>query len=317
MSKDNMTWFASARPEHTMTDKLDEAGLVGKLSSNAIGDLRVEDVNHPIYLPVSKQNGHLPPVQNTSQTETAYDGLESSDDVEDYDALELDTAVLSEDTHGGDLELCVSNHKLDRIAQSRRIQRKSIPVRLEETNEKGRFMLTGNDTDIREILRRGLERQKAEFLPPTKRVAIKDLVFTRRFTTFDRQNPSSSESPFHGFFTLFWMGMALMLLKVAADNWRIHGSVFGPSEVVKMMFGRDVIILALTDGLMCGATIFGLVLQCLILEGYLDWNRSGWIIQNLWQTFFLGGIIGWTFFREWPWTHTVFMVSPVLKASPL
>ena len=38
---------------------------------------------------------------------------------------------------------------------------------------------------------------------------------------------------------------------------------------------------------MCGLTGVSWVLQRLVLQGCIDWNRSGWIIQNVsWQPFF-------------------------------
>lgn len=31
-------------------------------------------------------------------------------------------------------------------------------------------------------------------------------------------------------------------------------------------------------------------------------------MQNIWQTLYLATIVGWAFYREWPWTHTIFIV---------
>ncbi|KAG9564787.1 acyl-CoA/sterol acyltransferase, partial [Aureobasidium melanogenum] len=153
-----------------------------------------------------------------------------------------------------------------------------------------------------------MEREEASQDPSKKARSLRDLVFTRQFTTFDRQNPLSAESPFHGFFTLFWLAMVLMFFKVSAYNWKEHGSIFGGNEVFKIMFGHDVLILGLTDGVMVFSSILGFLLQKMIVRNYISWNRSGWIIQNVWQTFFLGSVVWWMFYREWPWTHTIFMV---------
>jgi sterol O-acyltransferase len=194
-----------------------------------------------------------------------------------------------------------------------RRRRRSIQVVLEKTGKKGRYILTADDPEFREILKSHLDREASALDPSKKqRTRFRDLVFTRQFTTFDRQNPLSSESPFHGFFTLFWIGMGLLLTKVAALNWRSTGSVLGNAEILHMMTDRDLVVLGLTDGIMCLGTLFGLGLQKLILNGYLSWNKSGWIIQNLWQTFYLFAVIAWTMYRDWPWTHTVFIVLHVL-----
>ncbi|KAK4239945.1 hypothetical protein C8A03DRAFT_42487 [Achaetomium macrosporum] len=110
-----------------------------------------------------------------------------------------------------------------------------------------------------------------------------DLVFTHNFSTFDRQNPSAANSPFHGFFTLFWMGVFLFVVKIAADNWRAHGNPLGTNEIMRTMFQREVVVLLAADGAMCGLT-------------------------GVWQTMFIAGVVGLTMLRDWPWTHTVYFV---------
>ncbi|GAM86530.1 hypothetical protein ANO11243_045440 [Dothideomycetidae sp. 11243] len=164
-----------------------------------------------------------------------------------------------------------------------------------------------HDPEMQEIIKRGIAREQAASAG-SSRIRIRDLVFTRQFTTFDRQNPLSSESPFHGFFTLFWLAMVLMFLKVSAANWRQYGSILGKNEIMMMMFRRDVVVLGLTDVVMLLSTATGFLLQKAVLQGYIKWSTQGWIIQNIWQTFFLTSIIGWTYYRDWPWTHTIFMV---------
>jgi hypothetical protein len=190
-----------------------------------------------------------------------------------------------------------------------------------------RYILTADDAEIRAMLLERLEREAAaqdqqrraagrggaaERTAAAARVRLRDLVFTQRFSTFDRQNPLSAESPFHGFFTLFWLGIALMLVKTAAQNYRATGSVLGGAEVLHMMFDRDIVVLGLTDGVMVGSTVFGLGLQKLVLRDYVRWRPAGWAIQNVWQTAYLAAIIAWTYYRDWPWTHTIFIVLHTL-----
>ena len=192
---------------------------------------------------------------------------------ENYDDRKLDTAALMQGSRGGQVEvdLTDSGHLLAR--------RSSIPIRLEKTEKQGRYMLHADDPEVREIIRRGLERQEISSSSKTQRNRIRELVFTRRFTTFDRQNPSNTESPFHGFFTLFWLAMAFLLVRVAVNNAR-SGSILGNNELLRMMFGREMFALGLTDGAMCGATVFGLLLQRLILNDIMSWNTSGWIVST-------------------------------------
>jgi sterol O-acyltransferase len=157
---------------------------------------------------------------------------------------------------------------------------KSISIELQKTDKEGRYLLTADDSELREILRRGMKRQ-SQGANARRRSKFSDLIFTRQLTAFDRQNPISASSPFHGFYTLFWLGTALLLLRVGANNWRTYGSVFGRNEIMTMMFHRDVAVLGLTDGVMCASTLFCLILQKAITKGYLSWNKQGWIIQNV------------------------------------
>jgi sterol O-acyltransferase len=183
-----------------------------------------------------------------------------------------------------------------------------VQVTIEEPGKKGRYLLRADDAEFRDILRSAIERE-AGSSSGKSRSRIRDYVFTRQFTTFDRQNPRASQSPFHGFFTLFWLAMALLLIRIAAQNYRDQGSVFGTAEIVHLMVDRDLILMLATDGLMvlCSIT-FSLALQKCIAKDYLTWDRSGWIIQSVWQMVFTATFIWITFFRDWTWTHTVFLV---------
>ncbi|KAF2005792.1 sterol o-acyltransferas-like protein 2 [Amniculicola lignicola CBS 123094] len=183
-------------------------------------------------------------------------------------------------------------------------RRKSIQVVIEESQHDGKYTLTADDPEFRDIIRSGLEREAAQ----TSGKSRNRIVFTRQFSTFDRQNTIASQSPFHGFFTLFWLAMFLLLCKIAAQNYRNTGSVFGRSEMLHLMVDRDLFLLLVTDGVMVFSTGLSFVLQKAIAKDYLTWSGSGRTIQSLWQVFFTGIWIWITFYREWPWTHTVFIV---------
>ncbi|KAK8042182.1 MBOAT family protein [Apiospora rasikravindrae] len=169
------------------------------------------------------------------------------------------------------------------------------------------YVVAADDKELRAILRRGLEREE-EKKNPGRREKLRDMVFTRQFSTFDRQNETAANSVFHGFYTLFWISVAFLILKMGADNWRKTGSPLGTNEIMRNMFRRDVIVLLVSDGVMCGLTGFDWVLQRLVHAHYIRWDKSGWIIQNVWQSLFIAGVIGFPLIRDWPWTHTVFFV---------
>jgi hypothetical protein len=65
------------------------------------------------------------------------------------------------------------------------------------------------------------------------------MVFTRQFSTFDRQNLDSANSPFQGFFVLFWIAVAFLIVKMGADNWRKTGNPLGTNEIMINMFSGE------------------------------------------------------------------------------
>jgi sterol O-acyltransferase len=160
-------------------------------------------------------------------------------------------------------------------------RRRSIPVKLQETNQAGQYILKAEDAELlQEVLRDNLLLEKSD-APKKRPFLFRDLQFTSQRSAFDRQNPSFSSSQFHGFFTLFWLGVALMLVKVAANNFRAYGNPFGTTEIIELMLSRDVLVLGITDFILCWSTLFCLCLQQAIFRGYMRWSGLGWVIQNV------------------------------------
>ena len=89
------------------------------------------------------------------------------------------------------------------VDQHHKRAQRSITIRLEKLERSGRYKLNIDDPELRVLLKQGLERSKTGEVKK-RRSRFSDLVFTQQFTAFDRQNPSSSGSIFHGFFSLFW-----------------------------------------------------------------------------------------------------------------
>ncbi|KAK5119483.1 hypothetical protein LTR85_007583 [Meristemomyces frigidus] len=311
---------APQRPPLESKDTLDATQLSGTLSHDGIAALRADGSAGRNGSPISsaREGTEARDFVPQSQSEAAVlDDDESDDTIEDYDDIELDPDTLVANARksmdaayrpaiGPDPSTSTSQSQPGMNGIHRK--RGSIQIRLEKTDRKGRYVLTADDPEIREILRKGVEREELEASNKKPRTRFRDMVFTRQFTTFDRQNPASSDSPFFGFFTLFWIGLVLMFLQVSLKNWREYGSILGDNQIMKMMFSHDVLVLGLTDGVMCALCFEGYFFQLLVRKGYINWGKGGWIIQNLWQSAYLGGVVGWAYFREWPWTHTIFAV---------
>lgn len=77
------------------------------------------------------------------------------------------------------------------------------------------------------------------------------------------------------------MAVALFVVRIAADNWRRHGSPLGTNEIMRAMFARDVLVLLLADGAMCALTGVSWLIQRAVRRGWLDWDREGWVLQNV------------------------------------
>lgn len=145
-----------------------------------------------------------------------------------------------------------------------------------EIEQDDQYLLTADDAELlQEILNHNLSHQSGE----KRKFRFQDLKFTRQLSTF--QNMGTTAPQFHGFFVLFWMGVTLMLFRLAANNWRTYGSIWGKNEIIRLMMDKDVMVLGLTDLLLCWSTGFCLILQRVVLKGYIRWNGLGWLIQNV------------------------------------
>ncbi|KAH7003706.1 MBOAT, membrane-bound O-acyltransferase family-domain-containing protein [Fusarium venenatum] len=174
--------------------------------------------------------------------------------------------------------------------------------------DSGVFIVSDEDNSLQQLLMTSSQWSEEPSGPKIRRRKFADLVFTRQFSAFDRHNPSASNSPFHGFYTLFWLAVSLFVLKISIRNWQAYGNPLGTSDIMKTMFHRDVVVLLLSDGIMCALTAVTWLNQWFVSANYLNWDGAGWLLQHIWQTTFLAGVIGLTLWRDWPWTHTVFFV---------
>ncbi|KAJ5605901.1 hypothetical protein N7510_008682 [Penicillium lagena] len=148
--------------------------------------------------------------------------------------------------------------------------RRRVPVKLRETNRAGQYLLTTEDSEmLQEILDIHLENPGVSW---KGRFRFRDLTFTRQLSTFDRQNPTFTSSQFRGFFVLFWLGVVLLLVRVAANNWRAYGTLWGKNEILRLMFDKDVLVLGVTDLVLCWSPALCLVLQ--------SGKRHTWVLQS-------------------------------------
>ncbi|CAD6893441.1 unnamed protein product [Tilletia laevis] len=134
--------------------------------------------------------------------------------------------------------------------------------------------------------------------------------FRERTSHFDRFNPASGADQFRGFYTLFWIGMFLMMLNTIYTSWSNSGQFI--SLTFAELFSKDAIVLAISDGVMVGSTFICVPFAKALHRGWRYWPHLIWF-QHLWQAFMLGAVIHWGRFREWPWVQSGFFVLHTLS----
>jgi sterol O-acyltransferase len=134
------------------------------------------------------------------------------------------------------------------------------------------------------------------------------IEYVNRVSHFD---PDSDYHDFRGFFVLFWIGLAIMVLTTILRNMTETGY---PLQLKQWdLFKEKVFELGLVDGAMVGSTMVSLPLQKLFLrQGVLRWSKLGIYIQSIYQIFWLAFWVTYPFVRDWSWTAQVFFTLHLL-----
>lgn len=131
--------------------------------------------------------------------------------------------------------------------------------------------------------------------------------FTSRVSHFD---PESDYRDFHGFYNLFWIGLAIMAITTMIRNIKDTGY---PLRVqIWSLFTHKVGDLALVDFAMVASTAVSVPLHKLFRaapsSGLLTWNRGGMAIQSIYQVAWLVLWVFLPFHLKWAWTAQVFLL---------
>jgi sterol O-acyltransferase len=127
-----------------------------------------------------------------------------------------------------------------------------------------------------------------------KRAAIKNRLFptidyAARVSHFD---PRSDHHDFRGFFVLFWIGLAVMVITAMLRKFKETGSLLGLSQWT--LFTENIWELALSDLLMVLSSCLCLPLHLLYRKSRMfRWHYGGMIVQSVFQLTWLVYWIGW------------------------
>ncbi|KAI9155186.1 putative sterol O-acyltransferase 2 [Paramyrothecium foliicola] len=131
--------------------------------------------------------------------------------------------------------------------------------------------------------------------------------FTSRVSHFD---PASDYRDFHGFFNLFWVGLAVMGITTMLRNVKDTG--FPLRVEIWSLFTVKLWHLAIADFVMVASTAISLPLHHLWraspADGAFTWKKGGVAVQSIYQAFWLAVWIAIPFWLEWPWTAQVFLL---------
>ncbi|KAI8936681.1 hypothetical protein NX059_007076 [Plenodomus lindquistii] len=149
--------------------------------------------------------------------------------------------------------------------------------------------------------RRQIRAQQKQRMFPT-------IEYVDRVSHFD---PNSDYHDFRGFFVLFWIGLAIMVLTSMLRNLTETGYPFHIRQWG--LFKEKVVELGLVDGAMVSSIALSLPLQRAFLKGgVLRWSILGMAIQSIYQIIWLAFWTTYPFVRDWSWTAQVFFTLHLL-----
>lgn len=117
-----------------------------------------------------------------------------------------------------------------------------------------------------------------------KRRLFPTIEYAARFSHFD---PRSDHRDFRGFFVLFWVGLAIMVITTVLRNLKETGYPFVFRQ--RQLLVENIWELALSDLMMAGSTAVSLPLHKLFASSnrWLSWKRGGIWVQSIVQAAWL------------------------------
>ncbi|KAH6889797.1 MBOAT, membrane-bound O-acyltransferase family-domain-containing protein [Thelonectria olida] len=133
------------------------------------------------------------------------------------------------------------------------------------------------------------------------------IEFASRVSHFD---PESDYRDFHGFFNLFWIGLAIMGITSMLRNIKDTG--FPLRVQIWGLFTVKLWHLAVADFLMVATTAISLPLHRASRRAAsgsgMTWSRGGMALQSIFQVAWLSLWVAVPFLFEWTWTAQVFFL---------
>ncbi|KAI2608932.1 MBOAT-domain-containing protein [Hypoxylon fragiforme] len=179
-----------------------------------------------------------------------------------------------------------------------------------ETPQEGTIsgLTSGRSTPIPEnapASTKALSSARKQVRAEQRRRLFPTVEFTSRVSHFD---PQSDYRDFHGFFNLFWIGLAIMGITSMLRNYKDTGY---PLRVqIWTLFTIKLWHLAIADVLMVASTAISLPLHKIFRksQGSLTWKKGGIAIQSIYQVVWFAFWVAVPFVLNWTWTAQVFLL---------
>ncbi|KAI5965287.1 ARE2 [Candida pseudojiufengensis] len=172
--------------------------------------------------------------------------------------------------------------------------------RLQEFNKSNE-----NHLKDQQIAKLQTNKIKKNFQNDKYRLRFSDLSFKPQSTTIFDSN-SFLNSEFFGIYVLFWLATLFVMI-----NNLIHMYFEGAKPIwnwdIILILKKDLIKVAITDGIMYLMSFFPFLLQFLNLKKLLSWNKFGWIIFTIYETGFFFVFLWFSHYMEFPWIARVFL----------
>ncbi|KZZ92470.1 Membrane bound O-acyl transferase, MBOAT [Moelleriella libera RCEF 2490] len=214
-------------------------------------------------------------------------------------------------------QVLANGHEQDRILRPRPRKGRPAPAARTNSNESdaqsalpASGLTSGRSTPIPENAppsAKSLLSARKQVRAEQKRRIFPTIEFASRVSHFD---PESDYRDFHGFFNLFWIGLAIMGITTMLRNMKDTGY---PLRIeIWTLFTIKLWHLAIADALMVASSLVSLPLHNLSRAapagGALTWSNGGMAIQSIYQVLWLALWIAVPFVLEWTWTAQVFLL---------
>ncbi|KAI0397079.1 MBOAT-domain-containing protein [Xylariaceae sp. FL0594] len=182
------------------------------------------------------------------------------------------------------------------------------PVDASQSHELASAVTSGRSSPVPDnalASTKALSSARKQVRAEQRRRLFPTVEFAERVSHFD---PQSDYRDFHGFFNLFWVGLAIMGMTTMLRNYKDTGY---PLRVqIWGLFPVKLWHLAVAEFLMVSSTSVSLPLHRIFRKsrGALTWNRGGTAVQSIYQVAWLAVWIAVPFILNWTWTAQVFFL---------